>query len=357
MPQLARLRETRPWRAWKRYADARGSILAAGVGYFAFFSVFPAVTLAFTVFGFVLRGHPELLSSIADQLNQYLPGFVKDAQHPNGIIEMHAPGASALTIAGAISFVTLVLAGLGWLGAVRKGIRAVFGLQGSRGSLVTKKLRDLGVLFTLGVGIALSAVLTSVVGAAAGWIAERIGMTGQGWVLTLAGLAVSILADTVLMVVLMRVLSGVPAPWRELLRGALVGGVGLSILKLSAAVLLPRLTANPFFASFAVVVGLLIWLNLIARLTLFSAAWAANDVDEIHGTEIHGQQQPALAQGTATVARPSTTAARGVSLPTFGSRSADTTTLAAGAVLGAAGAVAAGALLRGIRSLRGLIKP
>lgn len=357
MPQLARLRETRPWRAWKRYADARGSILAAGVGYFAFFSVFPAVTLAFTVFGFVLRGHPELLSSIADQLNQYLPGFVKDARNPTGVIEMQAPGASALTIAGAISFVTLVLAGLGWLGAVRKGIRAVFGLQGSRGSLVTKKLRDLGVLFTLGVGIALSAVLTSVVGAAAGWIAERIGMTGQGWVLTLAGLAVSILADTVLMVVLMRVLSGVPAPWRELLRGALVGGVGLSILKLSAAVLLPRLTANPFFASFAVVVGLLIWLNLIARLTLISAAWAANDVDEIHGTEIHGQQQPALAQGTATVARPSTTAARGVSLPTFGSRSADTTTLAAGAVLGAAGAVAAGALLRGIRSLRGLIKP
>jgi len=359
--QLARLRETRPWRAWKRYGDARGNILAAGVSFFAFFSVFPAVALAFTVFGFVLRGHPELLSSIADQLNQYLPGFVKDAQHPNGIIEMHAPGASALTIAGVISFVTLVLAGLGWVGAVRDGIRAVFGLQGSGGSLVTNKLRDLGVLSTLGLGIALSAVLTGVVGTAAGWIAERIGMSGQGWVLALAGLAVSILVDTGLIVLLLRVLSGVSVPWRELLGGALVGGVGLSLLKLSAAVLLPLLTANPLFASFAVVVGLLIWLNLIARLTLISAAWAANDIAEIHGTEmygteIHGQQQHAPAQGTATVAIPSTTAARGVSMPTFGTRSADATTLAAGAVLGAAGAVAAGALLRGMRSLRGLTK-
>ena len=281
--RLSRFGETKPWRAWKRYADARGSILAAGVGYFAFFSVFPAVALAFTVFGFVLRGHPELLRSIGDQLNHNLPGFVKDAQHPTGVIAMQAPGAPALTITGVIAFATLVLAGLGWLGAVREGIRAIFGLHGSGGHLIANKLRDLGVLFTLGVGIALSAVLTSVVGVAAGWIADRIGIPGQGWILTLGGLAVSVVADTVLMIVLLRVLSGVPAPWRDLSRGALLGGVGFSLLKLSAAALLPRITDNPLFSSIAIVVGLLFWLNLIARLTLISAAWAANDVDEIRG--------------------------------------------------------------------------
>src|SRR5665647_1038011 len=120
--RLSRFGETKPWRAYKRYADARGSILAAGVGYFAFFSVFPAVALAFTVFGFVLRGHPELLRSIGDQLNHNLPGFVKDAQHPTGVIAVQAPGAPALTITGVIAFATLVLAGMGWLGAVSEGI-------------------------------------------------------------------------------------------------------------------------------------------------------------------------------------------------------------------------------------------
>src|SRR5450759_2741570 len=95
-PLFARFRASKPWRAWKRYGDARGNILAAGVGYFAFFSIFPAVALAFTVFGFVLGGHPELLRSIADQLNQNLPGFVKDAQHPTGVIALQAPGAPAL---------------------------------------------------------------------------------------------------------------------------------------------------------------------------------------------------------------------------------------------------------------------
>jgi len=346
---VARFRASKPWRAWKRYSDVRGNILAAGVGYFAFFSIFPAVALAFTVFGFVLRGHPELLHSIADNLNANLPGFVKDAQHPQGLIPIQTPRAAALTITGVIAFVSLVLAGMGWLGAVREGIRAVFGVQGSAGNLVTTKLRDLGVLFTLGLGIALSAVLTSVVGAAAGWIAERIGMSGQGWILILAGLAVSVLADTGLMMLLLRVLSGVPVHSRDLSQGALVGGVGFSLLKLSATTLLPRVTANPLFASIAIVIGLLFWLNLIARLTLISAAWAANDIDEFHGDEL-----PALAQGTGTVAIPGSTGARGVSLPTFGARSADRTTLAAGAVLGAAGVVAAGALLRGIRSVVGL---
>jgi membrane protein len=347
---FARFRASKPWRAWKRYGDARGNILAAGVGYFAFFSIFPAVALAFTVFGFVLRAHPELLHSIADNLNANLPGFVKDAQHPRGLIPIQAPRAAALTITGVIAFVSLVLAGMGWLGAVREGIRAVFGLQGSAGNLVSTKLRDLGVLFTLGLGIAVSAVLTGVVGAAAGWAAERIGMSAQGWILMLAGLAVSVLADTGLMMLLLRVLSGVPVPWRDLSQGAVVGGVGFSLLKLSAATLLPRVTANPLFASIAIVVGLLFWLNLIARLTLIAAAWAANDVDAIHGDQAHARVR-ASSHGPDTVDMPETASARGGSLPTFGARSGDRTTLGAGVVLGAASTVAAGALAAGIRTV------
>lgn len=283
MPQLARFRETRPARAWRRYRDVRGNVLAAGLGYFAFFSIFPAVALAFSVFGFVLRGHPEFLVSIADQLNTSLPGFVQDAQHPEGLIPVQAPGVGALTITGVIAFVTLVLAGLGGLGAARAGIRAVFGDEGPGGNLITNKARDIGVLCSLGLGIALSAVLTSAIGAASGWIAEYLGMPGQGWTLMLAGLAVSIAVDTALIMLLLQVFSGVSVPLRDLFQGALVGGVGFSLLKLSAGILLPRITTNPLYASIAIEVGLLVWLNLIARLLLISAAWAANDIDEMRG--------------------------------------------------------------------------
>ncbi|MEP7194835.1 MAG: YihY/virulence factor BrkB family protein [Actinomycetota bacterium] len=339
---------SRPGRAWRRYSGARGNILAAGIGYFAFFSIFPAVALAFSVFGFVLREHPQLLSSILDQLGTYLPGLVKDAQHPDGLITAKAPESLALTITGVIAFVTLVLAGLGWLGAVREGIRAVFGARGSGGNLITNLARDLGVLFTLGLGIALVAVLTSGVGGAAGWLADRIGMSGDGWVLMLAGFTVSVLADTALMILLLRVVSGVPVAWHRLFQGALVGGVGLSLLKISAAVLLPRLTRNPLFASFAIVVGLLIWLNLIARLTLISAAWAANDVDETLPGDLL-VQTPAPHQLPEAAGLPGARAARGAGLPTFGARSADRTAVGSGFILGAAAMGAAGVLARGLR--------
>jgi membrane protein len=355
----ARFGGSRPWLAWKRYTDARGNVLAAGVGYFAFFSIFPALALAFAVFGFVLLGHPGLFDSVFAQLGGYLPGLIKDVSHPDGPIEIPAPTAAALTITGVIAFVALVLGGLGWLGATREGIRAIFGVQGPAGNLITNKVRDLGVLFTLGLGIAVLAVLTSVMEAAAGRIAGWIGLPGQGWVLVLASLVLSIAADTGLMIILLRVVSGLKVPWRELLQGALVGGVGLSVLKLTAATLLPRLTANPLFASFAIVVGLLIWLNLIARLVLVSAAWAANDVCGARG-EATPTVPAALGGGPGTVpgvtGGPSSGATRDPALPTFGARSADRTTLAAGFVLGVAGAVSSGALARGIRSVTRLVR-
>ena len=367
---VARFGASRTGRAWKRYADARGNILAAGMGYFAFFSIFPAAALAFAVFGFVLRGHPDLLNSIFEHLSAYLPGLVRDTQHPQGLIPIQAPATLALSVTGVIAFVTLVLAGLGWLGATREGVRAVFGVPGSAGNLITNKLRDLGVLFTLGLGIAFFAVLSSAVGTAAAWAAEGIGSSGKAWVIFIAGFAVSVLADTALMIILLRVVSDVAVPWRDLLQGALVGGVGFSVLKFTAAAVLPRLTANPFFASFAIVVGLLIWLNLIARLTLISAAWAANDVGETQmggsrvqarGISPEGQLEgsdpvrTAAAGGGARAGRVRTdrgvVALRDPSLPTFGARSGDRTTLASGVVLGVAAAALTGALARGIRSV------
>ena len=210
---------SRPGRAWKRYADARGGILAAGVGYFAFFSIFRPSRSRSRCSASCYGGHPDLLRTIFGDLGAYLPGLVRDGQHPEGLIPVQAPKAVALTITGVIAFVVLVLAGLGWLRATREGIRAVLGARGSGGTLITNAARDLGVLFTLGLGIALFAVLTSAVGAAAGWIAGRIGMSGDGWIVILAGFAVSVLADTGLMIVLLRVVFGVSVPWHDLFQG------------------------------------------------------------------------------------------------------------------------------------------
>lgn len=376
-----RLQQTTALKAWKRYGDAHGNILAGGVGYFAFFSIFPAVALAFTVFGIVLRGHPDLIVTITDALNRNLPGFVKDARHPNGIISITAPGAGALTVAGIVSVVSLVLSGLGWLSSLRESIRAIFGFDVFPGNVVTSKVRDLGVLLTLGLGIALSAILTSAVGSAASWIGSHVGLGGNGWVVTLAGLAVGVIVDTALMLLLLRVLTGIAAPSRVMLRGALVGGIGFTVIKLLGSALIGRASHNALFASVAIVVGLLFWLNLISRLTLLAAAWAANDVDaarlaespldagRLRDSPVEASSVSPGAASTSAVgaAGMGTGGASDVAIPpalrprigpraaavppSFGRRAADRVTLGAGAVLGATVAVGVGAAMRGLRSV------
>ena len=284
---ISRLKQSRPYRVYDRYAKANGNLLAAGVGYFAFFSVFPALALGFAVFGFVLQGRPELLQSIGDSLNTILPGMVKTDANPTGVIAIEAPQSLTLTITGIVAFVTLLYAGLGWVGALRTGIRSLFRLKAATGNFALTKARDLGVLVTLGVAIVLSAVVTSVVGGLAGTVATWIGLPGQGLLVGALGLVVALLFDTLIMVVLLRLLSGVALPWPAVRAGAIVGAVLLTVLKFFGARLITQAGSNPLLGAVAVSVGLLFWFNLMSRVVLLSAAWASHDLDvrQIAGVE------------------------------------------------------------------------
>lgn len=339
---LARLKGSAPARAWKRYSGANGNLLAAGVAYFAFFSIFPALALAFTIFGIVLQGRPDLTEAIANSLNQTLPGMVKTADHPDGIIALSAPSTTTLTLTGIISSFTLLFAGLGWIRALRTGIRGIFGLEATTGNMVLSRLRDVAVLFTLGLGIALSAILTGVVGGLGQQVAAWLGWGGV-WLITVPGLLIGVAFDTLLMAVLLRHLSGVPLPWVNIRNGAVLGAVSLTLLKYFGATLVARATSNPVLGTVAASVGLLVWLNLMSRVVLLSATWSANDVDvaRLAGDEADGEAAtPILTAGPYAVQlAPDLPASRGQ----------DRVTLAAGAVLGAV----ATAVLSSVRTIGG----
>jgi membrane protein len=296
---IERVKALHAYESWQRFSAANGNLLAAGVAYFAFFSVFPAVALAFAIFGFFLQGRPDLLAAIADTLNQILPGMVKTAEHPNGIITISAPSSLTLTVTGIISFVALLLAGLGWVGALRTGIRGIFGLDKAAGNVVTAKARDLLVLATLGLAVLVSAVLTSAAGGLAVQVASWVGLAGNDVVVALAGIVVGFTIDACIMVLLLRVLTGVPLPWTSVRDAALLGALALTVLKLLGGWLIGRATDNPLLGAVALSVGLLVWLNLISRVVLLSAAWAAGRAD-LSALEADGE--PA---GPARVVRPS----------------------------------------------------
>jgi membrane protein len=338
------VQRTEAWRAWQRYSAARGDLLAAGIAYFSFFSLFPAVALAAVVFGFVLQGRPDLLAGIGDALNAALPGFVRTDANPGGMVALAAPETTTLSWAGAAALVTLVFGGLGWIGSLGEGLRAMFGVRAAAGNLVVAKVRDLAVLALLGLALLVSATLTSVVGAAAAWGAEHIGLANHPWLVTIGGVLVSLIVDMAIMVVLLRVLTGLKLPWPVVRAGALLGGGAMTVLKLVGAQVVARATSNPVFGSLVVVVGLLFWLDLIAKVVLLAGAWAAGDLDD------SGMPASSAADGvpasTPAPAHPDSRDRALHGIPTFGARSQDRVTLAAGAVLGAAAAVAVGSVRR-----------
>lgn len=360
----------RPYTAYERYGQANGNLLASGVAYYSFFSVFPAIALAFTVFGFVLQGRPDLLNSIGDQLNKTFPNMIKTANNQEqGFIGISAPTTTTLTVTGLVALVILLLAGLGWIGALRTGIRAVFGLDSSPTNVVLTKLRDLGVLVALGVGVAVSAGVSSVAGGLTTQVADALGLGGAAWLVTVVGLLVGLVFDAGLMILMIRVLSGVPLPWHNVRDGALFGAVLLGLLKYFGSALIHNATKSPLLGAVAVAVGLLFWLNLMARVILLAAAWAATHVDI--PTIVSGEAVNPFAR----VVRPAfvapLTATAGTALVPYAggpprgdptaltdpvaatpqhepSRAGDRVSVVAGAVLGAVGALG----ISGLRRLR-----
>ena len=106
----------------------RGPVLAGGIAYAALFSVFGAVVAGFSVFGLVLGSNGPLFDEVVRRRRRQLPGLL-DVPAGDGVIEpglAGRPGPGQLRPARSRSS-PRVFAGLGWLDALREGVRAMFG--------------------------------------------------------------------------------------------------------------------------------------------------------------------------------------------------------------------------------------
>ena len=216
-------------------ATRRGNVLAGGVSYFAFFSIFPAVALAFTVFGFVLQGRPDLLQAVADALSRPARASSRTPSTRTGSSRSRRRGTGALTIAGWSA--SSPWCWPAWAGSARcaTASAAVFGVEGSPGNMVTTKLRDLGVLVDHRPG-------DRRLGHPHQHHRRRRGLGGRprragrqrlgGHDGRRAGRRRGRHRPDGL---LLRLLSGVPLPGHDLAQGALLGGVGFTVLKLLGA--------------------------------------------------------------------------------------------------------------------------
>ena len=161
--------------------------------------------------------------------------------------------------------------------AARDAVRDIAELAAPPTNFLLLRLRDLGLALAFGVALILSAALSIGSTTALAWVLDSLGVDENSMAATVSaralGLLLAFVLDVAVLAALYRVLAGVPIPARPLWQGALLGALALGVLKALAGGLLTLTSSNPLLASFAVIVGLLIWFNLVCQVILIGAAW------------------------------------------------------------------------------------
>jgi len=275
---IERIMKLRAVRVFLHYTSEGGGLLAAGMTYQAVFALFAAIWVAFSVAGSVVAANPELQGPLFSALNSSVPGLIKTGDTPKGIIDSKTLLSTAgLTWTGAIALIGLLVTALGFLASMRDSIRRIFDLPSDTTFFLKQKGRDLLLALGFGVLILLSAVLSVISNAALDALFGLFGIEKSIFAQVVAqtiGYALVLIIDTVTLAAAYRVLSAIKIPRRRLFAGALIGGVAIGILKaLFALGIIGGVGNNALLAGFAVIIGLLIFLNFLCQVMLIGASW------------------------------------------------------------------------------------
>ncbi|WP_291048005.1 YhjD/YihY/BrkB family envelope integrity protein [Herbiconiux sp.] len=296
----------RPVRVFLRFGASGGEIMASGMSFQAVFAIFAGIWVGFSIFGIVLAGNPDLMDAVVAQLSNAIPGLIGEG----GAIDPEALSqARILGWTGAIALVGLVLTAIGWLASTRDSIRRLFKLDPPTTNPVLLKVKDFGLALGFAVAIVLSSAVSLVSNQGLGIVFDLLGIDNQSpfalvmaWLL---GVLVVFAFDSFVLGIAFRVLSGVKIPRRRLIAGAAIGGAALGVLKILGSQLLGGATSNPLLASFAVIIGIMIFLNLVCRVILISATWIAVGMDDagIDARALSPEQQQAERERSVAEAR------------------------------------------------------
>ncbi|SDS73483.1 membrane protein [Paraoerskovia marina] len=277
--QLADLwAHSRPGRTFQRYGATRGALLCGGIAYSALFSIFAALAIVFTVFSRVLGSNSELEDDVVAQINEFIPGLIT-TDTTSGIVSIDDLILSGSLWPTLLSAGVLLWTAISFMTALRRGVRAQFGLSEVGQSFVMSKVWSLVGFVGLGIGVGLSTAVSVVAVQLGEWLTQDLLSLGDAgsFLVTAGGLLASLVIDTVVVVGVVVVVAGARPRGRDLWIGAVVAGVAFGALRaLGTSVVAGGADKNALLASVAVVVTLLLLVNFVSRVLLLVAAWMAD---------------------------------------------------------------------------------
>jgi len=276
---VSKITKFKPVRVFMYYISRRGPLLAFGLSYQALFATFAALWVAFSIAGLVLQNNIGLRDSLIMAVSRSVPGLIDNGDGSGAVDPDVLLGANVFGWTGALALVILIATAIGWLDSARGAVREIFDIGFLKANFALQKLKDLGFGIAFGVALLASTTLSAATTWLIGTVLPIVGIDSDSALSVtlgrIVGLLIVLAIDTLLLAAIYRLLSQVPIPRSNLLQGALVGGVAIGLLKLLGGALIGGTGNNPLLASFAVIVGLLIWFNIVCQLILLCAAWIA----------------------------------------------------------------------------------
>lgn len=227
----------------KKFGDDQAGYLAALVAYYAFFSIFPLLLVFATVLGFVLQNNHRLQESIIKTVQNNFPVLGQSFQIG------HLRGSGVGLVVG---LVFALLAGIGVIQALQYAMDEIWGVPKlRRPNFFVSRLRAVIMLAVLGIATMAATAVSNL----------PFGFLG------------SLLLNIGIAVVAFKVLTVADVTWMDVLPGALVAGVALTLLQTFGGLLVRHTLKNAgaTYGTFAVVIGLLSFIYLGAQIFLYAA--------------------------------------------------------------------------------------
>jgi uncharacterized BrkB/YihY/UPF0761 family membrane protein len=239
----------------KKFGDDRSPSLAVLLTYYGFMSLFPLLLVLTTVLGFI--GNKSVSNGVLGTTLHQFPVVGEQL----GASAAHPLTGSGLALV--IGLALLVYGALGIAQASQHAMAQVWNIPGViRPGFVPRLVRGLAFFGGLALGMA-----------ATGALSGLITIAGQDLALRVVGTVAAVALNIALYLAAFRILTPASIPTRQLLTGAVLGGVGYSILLLTGTALVQHQLrhAQALYGQFAVVLGLMGWLYVISQLTLYAA--------------------------------------------------------------------------------------
>ena len=242
---------------FKKFGDDRGGSLSAMLTFYGFLSLFPLLLLLVTILGFFGGGEHSFVRRVENSAFSQFPVVGTK-------LSTNIHGLQGRSILGLVVGIVVVLWGSqGALQTAQYAQAEIWNIPGvNRLSFWARLGRTASMIVVLGLFLLASTILAGLV-----TIGHHGGLTVVGAVVS------SLVVNIALFVVAFRLLTPNEIPWRDMVPGAIVGAAGWTVLQYLGGVLVEHSLRNTSkeYGAFAVVLGLIGFLYLAARVTLYAS--------------------------------------------------------------------------------------